>query len=458
MTGPKSTTTGREPARLRAACAEADRDDAERPARLVQLRRRDRPQVRHRHDRVGRSSACWSACGARSSSRCPSLNFGAVLHVRPAAPAAHQRGDLRLRRQRDLRRRLLLDAAPAARRACAATALERSTSGAGRRSSSPPRSRCRSASRRRKEYAELEWPIDIAIAVVWVVFAVNFFGDARASAARSTSTSRSGSTSRRSSRSRSCTSSTTSSIPVGAVQELLDLRRRAGRAHAVVVRPQRRRVLPDHAVPRHHVLLPAEGGGAAGLLATGCRSSTSGRWSSSTSGPARTTCTTRRCREWASTLGMIFSVMLWMPSWGGMINGLLTLRGAWNKVAEDPVLKFFVVGITFYGMATFEGPLLSIKSVNALVALHRLDHRPRPRRRARLERLHGVRHDLLARAAPVPDASCTRKKLATPHFWVATSASCSTSSRCRPRHHAGPDVARVRRDRPARSTPTSSRP
>ncbi len=70
--------------------------------------------------------------------------------------------------------------------------------------------------------------------------------------------------------------------------------------------------------------------------------------------------------EWASTLGMLFSVMLWMPSWGGMINGLFTLRGAWHKVAEDPVLKFFVVGITFYGMSTFEGPMLSIKSVNAL--------------------------------------------------------------------------------------------
>ena len=70
--------------------------------------------------------------------------------------------------------------------------------------------------------------------------------------------------------------------------------------------------------------------------------------------------------EWASTLGMLFSLMVWMPSWGGMINGLLTLRGAWHKVASDPILKFFVVGITFYGMATFEGPLLSIKSVNAL--------------------------------------------------------------------------------------------
>lgn len=69
---------------------------------------------------------------------------------------------------------------------------------------------------------------------------------------------------------------------------------------------------------------------------------------------------------WASSLGMVFSLMLWMPSWGGMINGLLTLRGAWHKVAADPILKFFVVGITFYGMATFEGPMLSIKSVNAL--------------------------------------------------------------------------------------------
>ena len=69
---------------------------------------------------------------------------------------------------------------------------------------------------------------------------------------------------------------------------------------------------------------------------------------------------------WASSLGMVFSVMLWMPSWGGMINGLLTLRGAWQKVAADPVLKFFVIGVTFYGMSTFEGPLLSIKTVNSL--------------------------------------------------------------------------------------------
>jgi len=70
--------------------------------------------------------------------------------------------------------------------------------------------------------------------------------------------------------------------------------------------------------------------------------------------------------EWASTLAMLFSIMLWMPSWGGMLNGLLTLRGAWNRVSTDPILKFYVVAITFYGMSTFEGPLLSIKAVNSL--------------------------------------------------------------------------------------------
>ncbi len=69
---------------------------------------------------------------------------------------------------------------------------------------------------------------------------------------------------------------------------------------------------------------------------------------------------------WLQSLGMLFSLMLWAPSWGGMLNGLLTLRGAWHKLRTDPVLKFFAAGVTFYGMATFEGPLLSIKSVNAL--------------------------------------------------------------------------------------------
>jgi len=70
--------------------------------------------------------------------------------------------------------------------------------------------------------------------------------------------------------------------------------------------------------------------------------------------------------DWAQSLGVVFSVMLIAPSWGGMINGLLTLRGAWDKVREDVVLKFLVVAVTAYGMATLEGPLLSLKSVNAI--------------------------------------------------------------------------------------------
>ncbi|MGB3180194.1 MAG: cytochrome-c oxidase, cbb3-type subunit I [Cyclobacteriaceae bacterium] len=70
--------------------------------------------------------------------------------------------------------------------------------------------------------------------------------------------------------------------------------------------------------------------------------------------------------DWAQSLGVVFSIMLIAPSWGGMLNGLLTLRGAWDKVREDPTLKFMVVAVTAYGMATFEGPMLSLKSVNAI--------------------------------------------------------------------------------------------
>jgi len=70
--------------------------------------------------------------------------------------------------------------------------------------------------------------------------------------------------------------------------------------------------------------------------------------------------------DWAQSLGVVFSVMLIAPSWGGMLNGLFTLRGAWDKVRDEPVLKFMVVAITCYGMATFEGPLLSLKSVNSI--------------------------------------------------------------------------------------------
>ena len=70
--------------------------------------------------------------------------------------------------------------------------------------------------------------------------------------------------------------------------------------------------------------------------------------------------------DWTQTLGMIFSIMLWMPSWGGMINGIMTLSGAWHKLRQDPILQFMIAALAFYGMSTFEGPLMAIKSVNAL--------------------------------------------------------------------------------------------
>ena len=70
--------------------------------------------------------------------------------------------------------------------------------------------------------------------------------------------------------------------------------------------------------------------------------------------------------DWTQTLGMTFSIMLWMPSWGGMINGLMTLSGAWDKLRTDPVLRMMVLSVAFYGMSTFEGPVMSVKAVNSL--------------------------------------------------------------------------------------------
>ncbi len=70
--------------------------------------------------------------------------------------------------------------------------------------------------------------------------------------------------------------------------------------------------------------------------------------------------------DWAQTLGMTFSIILWMPSWGGMINGAMTLSGAWHKLREDPVIQFMIIALAFYGMSTFEGPLMSIRAVNSL--------------------------------------------------------------------------------------------
>ena len=125
--------------------------------------------------------------------------------------------------------------------------------------------------------------------------------------------------------------------------------------------------------------------------------------------------------DWAQTLGMTFSIMLWMPSWGGMINGLMTLSGAWDKLRTDPgaahdggVGRLLRHGDLRRAADVDEGGQLAL-------ALHRLDHRPRAFRRARLGRLHLVRRDLLPGAVAVePQASSIRCKLVNWHFWIST--------------------------------------
>ena len=214
------------------------------------------------------------------------------------------------------------------------------------------------------------------------------------------------------------------------LEELPGLRRRAGRAGAVVVRAQRRRVLPDHADPGHHVLLPAEGGGAAGLLATGCRSSTSGRWSSSTSGPGRTTCSTPRCptgrRRWAWSSAHALGAV----AGAACSTACSRCAAPGTSCAPTRCSSSSSPRVTFYGMATFEGPLLSIKSVNGLA--HYTDwiighvHA----RRARLERLHGRGHVLLAHARGSTEPQLHATRWPTSTSGSGPSASCSTSSRC----------------------------
>ncbi|MGE5437009.1 MAG: cytochrome-c oxidase, cbb3-type subunit II, partial [Syntrophothermus sp.] len=123
--------------------------------------------------------------------------------------------------------------------------------------------------------------------------------------------------------------------------------------------------------------------------------------------------------NWAQSLGTVFSIMLIAPSWGGMINGLLTLRGAWDKVREDPILKFMVVAVTAYGMATFEGPMLSLKNVNAIA--HFTDWI--------ISHVHvgalgwngfltfGILYWLFPR---LYNTTLYSKKLANVHFWIGT--------------------------------------
>ena len=123
--------------------------------------------------------------------------------------------------------------------------------------------------------------------------------------------------------------------------------------------------------------------------------------------------------DWAQSLGVVFSIMLIAPSWGGMLNGLFTLRGAWDKVKEDPVLKFMVVAITCYGMATFEGPMLSLKTINAIA--HYTDWIIAHVHIGGLGWNGFMAFAILYYMVPrLWDTTLYSKKLATNHFWLGT--------------------------------------
>lgn len=121
---------------------------------------------------------------------------------------------------------------------------------------------------------------------------------------------------------------------------------------------------------------------------------------------------------WAQSLGVVFSVMLIAPSWGGMINGLFTLRGAWDRVRQDPALKFMVVGVTAYGMATFEGPMMSFKNVNAIT--HYTDYVIAHVHTAALAWNGGLTFAMLYFITPrIFKTRIWSMKLANFHFWIA---------------------------------------
>ncbi|HOX20273.1 MAG TPA: cytochrome-c oxidase, cbb3-type subunit I [Gemmatimonadales bacterium] len=215
-----------------------------------------------------------------------------------------------------------------------------------------------------KEYAELEWPIDILIAVVWVVFAINFFGTLAKRRERHLYVA--------------LWFYIASIVTVAILHIFNNLSVPAGplKSYSIYAGVQDAFMqwwyghnavaffLTTPFLGLMYYFLPK----AADKPIFSYRLSILHFWTIVFlyiwAGPHHLHYTA--LPEWASTLGMIFSVMLWMPSWGGMINGLLTLRGAWRKVVEDPILKFYVVAITAYGMSTFEGPMLSVRSVNAL--------------------------------------------------------------------------------------------
>jgi cytochrome c oxidase cbb3-type subunit I/II len=215
-----------------------------------------------------------------------------------------------------------------------------------------------------KEYAELEWPIDILIAVIWVVFAVNFFGTIIRRRERHIYVA--------------IWFYISTVITVAVLHIINSIALPVGLTKSYSVYSGVQDALVQwwygHNAVAFFLTTPFLGlmyyfiPKAANRPVYSYRLSIIHFWSLVFiyiwAGPHHLLYTT--LPEWAQTLGMVFSVALWMPSWGGMINGLMTLRGVWGKVRTEPTLRFMATALTFYGMSTFEGPLLSIKSVNAV--------------------------------------------------------------------------------------------
>jgi cytochrome c oxidase cbb3-type subunit I/II len=268
-----------------------------------------------------------------------------------------------------------------------------------------------------KEYAELEWPIDIAIAVIWVVFAINFFGTIAKRRERHLYVS--------------IWFYIATVITIALLHIFNSLAVPAGpfRSYSVYAGVQDAFMqwwyghnavgflLTTPFLGLMYYFLPK----AADRPVFSYRLSIIHFWTLVFiyiwAGPHHLHYTA--LPAWASTLGMLFSVMLWMPSWGGMLNGLLTLRGAWHKVAEDPVLKFFVVAVTFYGMSTFEGPLLSVRSVNLLS--HYTDWTIAHVHSGALGWVGFLTFGMIYWLLPrLFQTDLWSKKLAEAHFWVGT--------------------------------------
>lgn len=215
-----------------------------------------------------------------------------------------------------------------------------------------------------KEYAELEWPIDIAITLIWVVFAVNFFGTIKK---------------RREKHLYVAIWFYIATIITVAVLHVVN---------SIEIPVAAFKSLPIYAGIQDALVQWWYGHNAVAFFLTtpflglmyyfvpkaadrpvySYRLSIIHFWALVFiyiwAGPHHLLYTS--LPDWAQNLGMVFSIMLWAPSWGGMINGLLTIKGAWHRLKTDPIIRFYIAALTFYGMATFEGPLLSIKSISAL--------------------------------------------------------------------------------------------